>query len=368
MDNDIKNSGTDDLGSNIQAGAKQALTKTVWDGIRPVALALSGLYLLFVIGHLIWLPESIKILMVGFAGTTAIILFGLSILMRHLVFSPRLTYPIGFFIIILASLNSLMHLYLTMDIFQTTNLLLVIFGAGYFILSKRWYFGSLLLIILGWSIFIILIPNKDGIVHFSIALFSGSILATLFNLIRTRTLLELEVAKEQMEFMAKHDALTKLPNRWLFDEQTEQMLRLARRTNKSCAILMIDLDNFKMINDRYGHLIGDQAIKKVGQKFTNTLRESDLVSRWGGDEFAILLFDVVKNDDVIVVIKKIFSAFDEPIIIDEKTLNILLSVGVAKYPQNGDDIILLLKHADSALYVAKEKQTGHSYSFFDENN
>jgi diguanylate cyclase (GGDEF)-like protein len=92
-----------------------------------------------------------------------------------------------------------------------------------------------------------------------------------------------------------------------------------------------------------------------------------LVSRWGGDEFAILLFDVEKNDDVIRVIKKIFSAFEEPISIDGKTLNILLSVGVAKYPQDGEDIISLLKHADSALYEAKEKRTDHSYSFYDEH-
>jgi predicted signal transduction protein with EAL and GGDEF domain len=255
LNNDIKNSDTEALGSFAHAGAKRELTKTVWDSIRPVALALSGLYLLFAIAHLFLLPENIKMLMVGFACTTAIILFGLSILIRHLAFSPRLTYPICFFIIILTSLNSLLHLYLTEEIFQTTNLMLVIIGAGYFILSKRWYFGSLLLIILGWCVFVIIIPNKDGIVHFSIALFSVSLLATLFNLVRTHTLFELQKAKEQMEFMAKHDALTKLPNRWLFDEQTEQMLRLARRTKKLCAILMIDIDNFKKINDRYGHLI-----------------------------------------------------------------------------------------------------------------
>jgi diguanylate cyclase (GGDEF)-like protein len=177
----------------------------------------------------------------------------------------------------------------------------------------------------------------------------------------------LNEAKEQMEFMAKHDALTKLPNRWLFDEKTKQTLRLARRTKKSCAILMIDIDDFKKINDRYGHLIGDQVIKEAGQRFTNILRESDLVSRWGGDEFAILLYDVEKTDDVIMVIKKMFSAFEEPVSIDGKTLNVLLSVGVAKYPQDGEDLISLLKHADSALYVAKEQRTDHSYSFFDEN-
>ncbi len=112
---------------------------------------------------------------------------------------------------------------------------------------------------------------------------------------------ELIKAKEQMEFMAKHDALTKLPNRWLFNEQTEQILRIARRTKKSCAILVIDLDNFKEINDQYGHLKGDEVIKEVGQRFRNVVRESDLVSRWGGDEFAIFLYDVSKNDNIITI-------------------------------------------------------------------
>jgi diguanylate cyclase (GGDEF)-like protein len=175
---------------------------------------------------------------------------------------------------------------------------------------------------------------------------------------------ELSQAKEQMEYMAKHDALTKLPNRWLFDEQSEKMLQLARRTKKACAILLIDLDNFKNINDRYGHLIGDQVIQEVGQRFTNILRESDLISRWGGDEFAILLFDVAKNEDVILVIKKIFSAFAEPIIIEDDPVTVQISVGAAKYPQDGEDMITLLKHADSALYAAKSQRTRHSYSIY----
>jgi hypothetical protein len=175
---------------------------------------------------------------------------------------------------------------------------------------------------------------------------------------------ELEDAKEQMEYMAKHDALTKLPNRWLFNEETEQMLRLAQRKKKSCAILLIDLDNFKEINDQYGHPVGDKAFKEIGQRITNSIRESDLVSRWGGDEFAILLYDVSKNDDVVVVIEKIFSAFEEPIRVDDKAFTIIMSVGVATYPQNGEEINALLKHADSALYEAKEERKQNSYSVY----
>jgi len=361
----MQNPDPNDLKHIIRAETKQALTKTVWKNIRPVSLALSGLYLFFSINHFIWLPEDIQMLMVGIAGTTAIILFSLSIFIKRLSFSPKRTYPIGFFIILIITFNSMMHLYLTQEIFQTTNLILVIFGTGYFLLSRRWFLISLGLILVGWFLIIVNIPSSEGIVHYSIALFSTSLISTLFNFVRTNTLLELNQAKQQMEYMAKHDSLTELPNRWLFNEQIEHTLLLARRSSISFAILMIDLDNFKNINDHYGHLIGDQVIKKVGQRFQQVLRTSDLVSRWGGDEFAILLFDIENDDDIVLVINKVFSAFSDPIIIDSEKHHIFMSIGVAKYPQDGEDIITLLKRADSALYEAKEKRSEQSYSFFD---
>ncbi len=195
LKNDIHFPEDDNLEDEIHAEAKIAIAKSVWDSIMPVSLVLSGLYLFFAIGHLLLLPENIRTILVGFAGVTALILFAIFNLVQRISFSLRWTYPLCFLIILLASVNSLLHLYLTMDISQTTNLMLVVFGAGYFIISKRWYFLSLLTIIMGWAILMILFPATDGIVHYAIALFSVSILSTLFCFIRMRTLFRIEVLR-----------------------------------------------------------------------------------------------------------------------------------------------------------------------------
>ncbi|MFW5714210.1 MAG: diguanylate cyclase domain-containing protein [Brevefilum sp.] len=178
---------------------------------------------------------------------------------------------------------------------------------------------------------------------------------------------ELEAAKEKMEHMAKHDALTGLPNRWLFDEQLEQSLRLAERKEEPLTILMIDLDNYKEINDTSGHLVGDEVIKNVGQRFEETLRGSDLVSRWGGDEFAVLLYDVCEREDVEKVVEKIFSAFQQPIQVEGTSFMVKMSVGVACYSMDGEDMVTLLKHADAALYSAKEDRERNSIRFYGES-
>jgi len=182
----------DNLEFDVQAEAKKAIAKSVWDNIRPVSLVLSGLYLFFSIGHLFLLPENIRMILMSFAGATALFLFALFHLLKRISFSFRWTYPLCFLIILLASFNSLLHLYLTRDISQTTNLMLVVIGAGYFITSKRWYYLSLLLILVGWVILMIFTPVTEGIVHYAIALFSVSILSTLFSFIRTRTLYKVE--------------------------------------------------------------------------------------------------------------------------------------------------------------------------------
>jgi diguanylate cyclase len=174
----------------------------------------------------------------------------------------------------------------------------------------------------------------------------------------------LENAKQKMEHMAKHDALTGLPNRWLFDEQFEQSLRLAKRSESELTLLMIDLDNYKEINDMEGHLVGDEVIKEVGRRFAETLRGSDLVSRWGGDEFAILLYDVCQQKDVEKVVEKIFAAYQEPIEVGEQSFRINMSVGVACYPAHGDEMVPLIKHADAALYRAKSERGQNSVRFY----
>ncbi len=164
--------------------------------------------------------------------------------------------------------------------------------------------------------------------------------------------------------MAEHDSLTGLPNRRALNEQFERIVGLVRKTKRNVALLMVDLDNYKLINDQFGHLVGDKVLQKVGQKFEEVLRNSDLVSRWGGDEFVILLHDVNPDGDIEVVLNKLFSAFEQPIRIDEQTFIIQMSLGIALYPQDGEDMDKLMQNADAALYRAKD-EPGNSYQFYD---
>jgi len=174
---------------------------------------------------------------------------------------------------------------------------------------------------------------------------------------------DLEAAKERIVHMAEHDSLTGLPNRRALNEQFEKVVGLIGKENKNMALLMIDLDNYKLINDQYGHLVGDEVLQKVGKRFEGTLRESDLISRWGGDEFVILLHDVNPDGDIEVVVDKLFSAFQTPIIVDDREFIIQMSLGIAMYPQDGENMDNLMRYADVALYQAKEKP-GNSYQFY----
>jgi diguanylate cyclase len=174
---------------------------------------------------------------------------------------------------------------------------------------------------------------------------------------------DLEAAKEKIVHMAEHDSLTGLPNRRVLNEQFEKLVDLVYATPKKVALLMIDLDNYKLINDQYGHLVGDEVLQKVGERFEETLRDSDLVSRWGGDEFVILLHDVNPAEDIEVVLKKLFSAFEKPISIGDQGFTIQMSIGIAVYPQDGEGMDNLMRHADVALYRAKD-EPGNSYQFY----
>lgn len=174
---------------------------------------------------------------------------------------------------------------------------------------------------------------------------------------------ELEAAKEKIQEMAEHDSLTGLPNRRLLHEQFDKAVAPVGNKSEGIALLMIDLDNYKEINDSFGHLVGDEVLQEVGKRFQDVLRESDLITRWGGDEFVILLYNVSHDKDIEVVLKKLFSAFKKPITVDDHAFTIQMSVGIAEYPQDGNTMEQMMQCADTALYQAK-KEAGHSYRFF----
>lgn len=174
---------------------------------------------------------------------------------------------------------------------------------------------------------------------------------------------DLETAKKKIEHLAAHDSLTGLPNRRALNEQFTKMIGSIKKTRESLALMMIDLDNYKLINDQYGHLVGDEVLQEVGHRFEEILRESDLISRWGGDEFVILLQDVNRKEDIKVVIDKLFSAFSNPLFVDDRQFTIQMSLGIAMYPQDGDTMESLMQNADTALYQAKNTP-GNSYQFY----
>jgi diguanylate cyclase (GGDEF)-like protein len=158
---------------------------------------------------------------------------------------------------------------------------------------------------------------------------------------------------------ALHDALTGLPNRTLFHDRIGQALRLARRERAIGAVLLIDLNRFKEVNDTLGHAKGDQLLKEIGTRFSGTLRESDTIARLGGDEFGVLLPGVGTGAGAVAAAEKLRAALDPDLFIDGLPVHVDASIGIALYPQHGDDVDSLLQHADVAMYEAKRTHSGH---------
>ena len=163
---------------------------------------------------------------------------------------------------------------------------------------------------------------------------------------------------EVNEHQALHDALTDLPNRTLFHDRVGQALVTARRDHIPTAVMIMDLDRFKEVNDTLGHASGDELLKLAGDRLRATLRESDTVARLGGDEFGVLLPKVVDSAAAVNVARKLRRALEEPFTIHGLALQIEASVGIALYPEHGEDVHSLLQRADVAMYVAKEHPDG----------
>jgi diguanylate cyclase (GGDEF)-like protein/PAS domain S-box-containing protein len=157
----------------------------------------------------------------------------------------------------------------------------------------------------------------------------------------------------QMLHLAEHDALTQLPNRMLLSDRLARAIALARRYDRHLAVLFIDCDKFKHINDTLGHAIGDQVLKSIAKRLTSCVRESDTVSRHGGDEFLVLLSEVDHAGDAGRIADKIVQSVGEPHFIEGHELQLTVSVGISLYPDDGQDAQSLIQHADSAMYHAK---------------
>lgn len=164
---------------------------------------------------------------------------------------------------------------------------------------------------------------------------------------------QLKRSEEQMRYLALHDALTDLPNRHLLHERIEQAIRHARREGKQLAVLFIDLDDFKHINDLYGHDVGDRILQETAKRLRRTLREDDTLARFGGDEFIALVSNIASAANTALIAEKIIAAMREPFELDGTLHYLGASVGIAIYPADAQDSTGLISAADTAMYRAK---------------
>jgi diguanylate cyclase (GGDEF)-like protein/PAS domain S-box-containing protein len=163
----------------------------------------------------------------------------------------------------------------------------------------------------------------------------------------------------QMARLAQYDILTGLPNRLLLSDRLASSLELARRHRSPLAVLFLDIDGFKAVNDSLGHAAGDRLLQTVGAALAGALRRSDTVSRYGGDEFVIVLSEMEGADDAAAVVKKLHRAVSGPFQIDGQQVVVTASIGIARYPDHGQDADTLIRYADAAMYRAKRAGRGH---------
>jgi diguanylate cyclase (GGDEF)-like protein len=165
----------------------------------------------------------------------------------------------------------------------------------------------------------------------------------------------LENARQQADYLSRHDALTGLPNQRFLGARIEQAIEQAQRTQSQLAVLFLDLDQFKLVNDTLGHPIGDQLLAKIAQRFQQSLRSTDTLARVGGDEFNMLIENISTRHELAQIVDHYLTLFQTPFECGEHQISITTSIGVARYPQDGADSVTLLKNADLAVYAAKER-------------
>jgi len=173
-----------------------------------------------------------------------------------------------------------------------------------------------------------------------------------------------KVQEEKIKNLAYSDSLTGLPNRTLFQDKLSETISFSAKKNKKFALMFIDLDHFKHINDSMGHATGDLLLIKLAKRLSDSIRASDLLARLGGDEFIIILPDIINDTDIIDIAQRIFSNIQEPIMLHDKLVHSTLSLGISLYPNDGTDAQSLLQKGDNAMYQAKS-QGRNGYVFYD---
>ncbi len=170
----------------------------------------------------------------------------------------------------------------------------------------------------------------------------------------SRQLAELNLSRDAMAHLAHHDALTGLPNRRMFEQRLGQVLELSRRSGRSCALLFVDLDDFKAINDTRGHAVGDLVLQAVARTIVGAVRQVDTVARLAGDEFTVLCENVDSDEAALQIVTKLQHAFEPPLDIDGEPLAVRASIGLSLFPRDAQDARTLMASADAAMYRIKQ--------------
>ena len=180
---------------------------------------------------------------------------------------------------------------------------------------------------------------------------------------RHQMIKKLEQAQGELQKIARYDSLTGLSNRNFFYEQLDKLIERVRRENKLMAVMFLDLDNFKPVNDEHGHSVGDLLLQSVAKRITSCLRKNDIAARLGGDEF-IIAYDTSGNEESLAIAaQRIIEVISDIYILSGQELKISASIGVSVYPKDGVDMDVLIKNADTAMYSTKE-DGGNNYNLF----
>lgn len=180
---------------------------------------------------------------------------------------------------------------------------------------------------------------------------------------RVKSVVEKVVAERKVELLAYRDSLTDLPNRLLFADRLEQAVIRAERSHTSIALMLVDIDDFKLVNDSFGHDAGDKLIRAVGKLIHRSLRRADTVARLGGDEFAVIIENIEGAEDAISIADNLTTILEHNVRLDDQETYTSASIGIAVFPEDGEDVQQLLKNADTAMYRAKENGR-HCFQFY----